>query len=126
MLRYDLLQEAIRFGMMPTKDRADGKGVSMTNTSKPGLLLVLAAAMILFIPGCQEKVTRENYEQVREGMTISQVEAILGKGEVQTSVAGEVSGVGGSVAVYKWTKDDKVITVTFVNNAVTAKIATGL
>ena len=68
-------------------------------------------------------VTPAQYVQIEDGMTLSQVAAIMG-----TSGAGQNDGAtGGATNVVVWydptTKD--TITVTFVDDAVTGKSAAG-
>lgn len=89
-----------------------------------GLLLLGFAGMM--IVGCGSKVTKDNYDKIKEGMTLKQVEDILGKGEAQAGGGVEVPGVSASAKVYQWSDGDKTITVTFLNDKVTAKAQTGL
>ena len=92
--------------------------------------IVLAAGLAAtMLTGCASKISKSNYEQVRTGMTVAQVEDILGKGTEQAGIGGAVGKLAGSVKVVCWTegeKSDKKITVTFVNDKVVAKIETGL
>lgn len=96
---------------------------SMKNT----WLLVPVAAIVCTLPGCTNKVTLENYEKVQVGMTQGQVEGILGKGEVGTSVGMSISGAGvagssgGSVAVYTWKNKNLEISVTYKDGKVLMK-----
>jgi hypothetical protein len=86
----------------------------------------LAAAMLA---GCASKITKSNYESVRTGMTLAQVEDILGKGTEQAGIGGALGTLSGSVKIVCWTEGDnspKKITITFVNDKVAAKLETGL
>ena len=76
--------------------------------------------------GCADMVTQENYDQVKTGMTIAEVQGIMGKGQLQTGGSAALGNLGGSAKVYKWTTGDKAITITFVNDKVTTKHQTGL
>lgn len=89
------------------------------------LLSVGLLAAVVLLAGCGTKVTRSNYEKITTGMTLAEVEAILGPGEKEASAAGAIGDVAGSTAIYKWTDGDKTITITFINDKVTNKLATG-
>jgi hypothetical protein len=72
------------------------------------------------------KVTKANYDKVKDGMTISEVERILGKGTEQAS-----SNTGGgnlqmSGKVMIWQDGMKSISITFVNDKVMVKAQFGL
>lgn len=95
----------------------------MTTRVLGGLLLVAVAMFV--VAGCHA-VNKSNYDKIQNGMTVAEVEGILGKGTEQSSVAGAIGNVGGSAKTIKWEKDGKAITVTFVNDKVIAKSATGL
>lgn len=86
----------------------------------------LSAAMLT---GCASKITKSNYEKVRMGMTLAEVEDVLGKGTEQAGVGGALGTLAGSVKIVCWTEGEnspKKITITFVNDKVIAKIETGL
>jgi hypothetical protein len=91
------------------------------------------------------KITKANYNKIKDGMTVAAVEGILGKGEEQASVdaGGSVDipgqNVGGinvpgqkvevpkmSAKNYVWKDGTKIITITFINDKVTAKAQAGL
>ncbi|MCW5765462.1 MAG: outer membrane protein assembly factor BamE [Phycisphaeraceae bacterium] len=86
----------------------------------------LAAAALL--GGCKEsKLTRDNLAQVKPGMTLTQVEAILGRGELEPTAEGtSISGAGiGSTdgrgkppKIMVWKEGRTRITVTFQNDKV--------
>ena len=88
--------------------------------------LLLSGLMLISVAGCASKVTQENYDKIENGMTLAQVQAILGKGELQTGASGAIGGLGGSAKMYKWVDGDKTITITFVNDKVTTKVQTSL
>lgn len=54
----------------------------------------LALSLCLFAGGCEEKLTPENFATITPGMTISQVEDILGKGTKQEATGVDISGAG--------------------------------
>jgi hypothetical protein len=79
-------------------------------------------------------VTDENYEAITQGMTVDEVERILGAGEQQTSGGVGISGagvMGGSNdassdrQVYLWKGEGKQIIVTFKDGKVVSKNKTG-
>jgi coenzyme F420-reducing hydrogenase gamma subunit len=63
------------------------------------------------------KITQENFEKIKTGMSLSQVIAILGEPTESSSV--DVAVVSGAVS--KWKKGDLTIAIQFVNNKVVAK-----
>jgi hypothetical protein len=64
----------------------------------------------------KEKVTKENADKIKVGMTRDEVEAILGKGKHEAGA--KIEGAEGSVTV--WEGSDGVISVIFTNDKVTA------
>lgn len=55
----------------------------------------LALAACLFACACEEKITVENYDQITNGMTIAQVERLLGSGKDDSSHQGTSIGASG-------------------------------
>ena len=55
-----------------------------------GLLMVVVA-------GCGKgiDVSQEAYDRIENGMTLSKVQGILGKGELQTGASGAIGDIGG-------------------------------
>jgi hypothetical protein len=96
----------------------------------------------LLIVGCagNPKLTKANYDKIKNGMDLKQVEDILGPGEKQaqgdgSNVAGQFGvDVGGLSASssrsagdeYVWESGGKKITITLVGGKVTNKTSTGL
>lgn len=84
--------------------------------------LALVVAICLLLPACiKSKVTKANFDKVKAGMTIEEVQAILGKGTLETGDGSNVAAqfgvalesaprVGGG-ETYKWESGDKTITV---------------
>ncbi len=96
------------------------------------VLPALLAALLLLV-GCEEKVTLENYEQIEKGMTLAQVEQILGEGRLEES-SGTSLGTGGipersrddvSNRTYVWEEDGKIITVKIIDDKVASKTKRG-
>lgn len=87
--------------------------------------LVIAAAGLA---GCKEsKLTKSNFDQIKPGMPLAQVEMLLGgKGEDDTSTGESISsgGIGDNAArlkapkVYRWKDGRARITVSFQNEKV--------
>lgn len=85
-----------------------------TKSILPILLLSLTLA------ACEQKVNQENYNLVQKGMELSEVEKLLGKGELQDE-GGTSIGAGGltggssanSQKTYQWKIPGKEISVTF-------------
>jgi len=99
-------------------------------------VLVWSCFWLLAAIGCGSAVTKDNYEQIKPGMTQSQVETILGTGEEQASssisVPGQsismpgggsvsVSGVSSSAKVMVWQDGSRIISVTFSDGKVVSK-----
>lgn len=82
------------------------------------LAIAVACLSLSLLAGCKDKITQENFDRISKGMTIEQVEGVLGKGEEQTaggmSISGAgiaSSGVGSSQITYVWKGKDMTITV---------------
>src|SRR5262245_2832738 len=102
----------------------------------PAFALLLG--LCLLMPGCGKSiVTKENFEKIQNGMTLAEVEKLLGKGEQETgdgsNVAAQfgvdvgVSGGGsGGVKTYNWESGNKKITVSFRQDKVAYKKADGM
>lgn len=89
-------------------------------------LVLLAAASI----GCAKKVTRENYDRIQPGMSLKEVQRILGPGEKVTGAGVKVGDLDISGDVYAWRQDNGEqvgeIVVTFKDGKVVAKSASNL
>ncbi len=96
----------------------------MSTRNKVVAVVVLALGMAV-ASGCA-KITRSHYDQIQDGMTLSQVESILGTGKEEAGVGGAIGKIAGSAKVMRWGDDQKWITVTFVNDKVVAKAEKGL
>jgi len=80
-----------------------------------GIVLVLVMAGLW---GCGSKVTLENFEKIKNGMTLAEVTALLGEpGESYSLNVGPLSGT-----TTKWqAQDGTTIAIQFVNGKVVAK-----
>jgi hypothetical protein len=80
----------------------------------------------MFVAGCQKtKITEENFAKITKGMTMTQVESILGSGNDETAAAGYNISGGGVMSsqaspekVYTWKSKDLLITVTLKDGKV--------
>jgi hypothetical protein len=92
------------------------------------LLKTLIISVSVFLVSCSGHLNKDNYEKITNGMSVSQVESILGKGESQASSDVDLGEYGGHISseVMTWQSGMKVITITFSNGKVMAKAQTGL
>lgn len=57
-------------------------------------IATLAAVCMLILVGCESKITEENFAKIQKGMSVVEVESILGKG-IDYSIAGtDIGGAG--------------------------------
>lgn len=92
--------------------------------------VVLASAAL--VSGCESKVTAENYDKVQNGMSLSQVEGILGSGSDDTASGGFGVSSGGVLdskanpeKTYVWRENGMQIQVIFKDGKVVQKSKTG-
>ena len=90
------------------------------------LTVLLFSATIL--TSCSGKINKDNYGKISDGMSISQVESILGEGESNASSSLDLGEYGGNISseVMTWQSGMKVISITFSNGKVNAKAQSGL
>lgn len=96
---------------------------------------VLILLMCLLLPACNRKITKANFEKVKEGMTLEETEKILGKGEKETGDGSNVAGqfgvaipsapTSGGGDVYIWENNTSTIRLTFRGGKLVHKQATG-
>ena len=80
--------------------------------------LVLVALVIAGLAGCHPtKISKENFDQIKLGMTQEEVQGILGPPSEATGL--EIPVFSGTTS--KWAQGDTIITVQFVNDKVVAK-----
>ena len=87
--------------------------------------LALLGLVLPTVAGCG-KVNQKNYDKITNGMTVEEVQDILGKGTPEAGAAGALGDITGSGKVMKWGGEKKSITVTFANDKVVAKTQKGL
>lgn len=61
-------------------------------------IAVLALTAMLMLVGCESKITEENLTKIQVGMTVVEVEAILGKGRDDSITGVDIGGAGISSA----------------------------
>ena len=94
-------------------------------------------AICLLATGCgKNKVSKANFDKITDGMSLAEVEGILGKGTKdegdgsnvagQFGVAVDGGGMPAGMEIYKWEKGTKEITVVFVKGKVQSKRPSGL
>jgi hypothetical protein len=109
-------------------------------TRRRAFLLGLVLLLCVLGPACRKsKVTPENFDKVQTGMTLQEVQGLLGPGQkeeggdgagvaaqfgVDAGVAGAERG-GKNVDTYVWESGARKITVYFVNGKVTNKQKAG-
>ncbi|MDX2131108.1 MAG: hypothetical protein SFY69_03530 [Planctomycetota bacterium] len=88
----------------------------------------VAALCLVVLVSCDDKATPENYEKVTIGMTMGQVQGILGKGEVQDVGGMSISGAGvaggssqNSQVTWTWKNGNTEMSVTFDKGKVVNK-----
>ena len=99
--------------------------------------LTIVLALCLLIPACKSKVSKTNFEKVKDGMALEEVEKILGKGTKETGDGSNVAGqfgvampstptVGaGDSSTYTWESSAHTITITFRQGKVVNKRSSG-
>src|SRR4051812_26450238 len=88
--------------------------------------VVLLSLLSLALAGCEDKITLANFDQIKPGMQLYEVEKILGgKGEMENSTGTDIGASGisssskqSSQQVYVWKKGMKTISVTVQNGKV--------
>ena len=93
---------------------------------KLAVACVLLPLAVVALSGCGSKVTKGNFDQVKDGMTISEVQGLLGQGEKGSSAGISVPGLTLTGDIYQWKDGDKSITVVFKDGKVVGKASQGL
>lgn len=88
-------------------------------------MLLLASVLLAPLAGCS-KVSQTNYDKIETGMTLAEVEDILGEGTAEASKGAGIGGVELTGKKVTWESGSKSITVTFLNGKATLKNQSGL
>lgn len=89
-----------------------------TAAERPAATLRRALAVAaLCLAACGPKVTAENFERIRDGMTRQEVVALLGEPTETRAVS--IAGLSGGTAT--WRQGNTEISVQFINDKVQAK-----
>ncbi len=103
-------------------------------TGRTAKLCTLALGAMVLV-GCESKITQENFAKINNGMTLTEVQKILGgAGEEDSSPTGMTisgAGIGGSSResnekTYVWKTDGATIIVVIADGKVVDKRQTGL
>lgn len=89
------------------------------------ILRSLALLTLLLVVACGGGISQESYDKVKNGMSLEEVEGILGKHTSGGGGGGEAMGMKISAGAYKWEDGSKLITITFSNDKVTMKVRSG-
>ena len=88
---------------------------------------LLLLTFVLLIVGCGgNPITKNNYAKVETGMTIDEVESILGPGTEQGSSDACFGGISIDMKSMIWQNKGKIISITFSHGKVKAKTQVGL
>jgi hypothetical protein len=111
-----------------------GGGTLMSRSWKYGRLAVVLA-LCLVIPACKNKLTKANVEKVKEGMTLDEVEKIIGKGNKETGDGSNVAAqfgvalpatpTGNAPEIYTWESGNKTVTLYVREGKVLKKVESG-
>jgi hypothetical protein len=88
-------------------------------------MMFVMLATTLAAAGCS-KVSLDNYDKVETGMTQSEVEAILGAGNVENGGGASIGDISLSGKILSWGSGKQQIKVTFANGKVISKSQSGL
>jgi hypothetical protein len=98
--------------------------------------LSILVVICITLTGCaKSKITKENYDKIENGMSLDDVEAILGPGSpvgggslIAAQAGVDVTGGArpSSSVQYIWESGQSSITVTFRQDKVTGKVSTNL
>lgn len=86
----------------------------------------LAFLLLACAAGCGSKISEANYDKINTGMTVGEVEDLLGMGEIEESGSLNQPGYNLSAKVMIWRSGSKWIRVTFEDDKVATKSQMGL
>jgi hypothetical protein len=88
-----------------------------THSAKLAILAALVLGVFCLAACTPSRINQENYEKIQTGMTLAQVQAILGEPTEASSL--DMAVFSGTVS--KWKAGDVTISIQFVNGMVVAK-----
>ena len=86
---------------------------------------IVTILLCFFLAGCGSPVNKSNYDSIENGMTVSEVQGILGKGSEQSSSDASFAGMSMSAKQMVWQEGNQIITVTFMKDKVQGKAQMG-
>jgi hypothetical protein len=90
--------------------------MKLNRTLKLGLAAL--AVLAIFMAGCTgSKITQDNFDRIKVGMTQAQVKEILAEATESSSL--DIAGFSGTTST--WRRGETSITIQFVNGKVVAK-----
>jgi hypothetical protein len=106
-------------------------------SAKVLLSLALVLVVCVAVSGCGSKVSKANFDKIKDGMTEKEVEDVLGKptqtGDTGAAAAAISSKIPGAdkikmpnMKVAQWKDGNKAISITFVDGKVAQKLGVGL
>ncbi len=97
------------------------------------LIVLIAVLSLLPLMGCEDKITSDSFDQIKNGMQLHEVETLLGgkgdpvaRGGTDISSGGISSGNAATQQLYEWRKGNKLISVTCVDGKVVDKGKNGV
>ena len=86
---------------------------------------LVLAIMIVGLVGCGSSLTQSSYDQNTTGMSVSEVQSILGSGTEQGSADASFWGISINAKNLVWQDGNKIITVSFSSDEVVGKAKIG-
>jgi hypothetical protein len=86
----------------------------------------LAFFLVACVAGCASRINEANYDKIEPGMTVGEVEDLLGMGQIEESGSLAVPGYNLSAKVMVWRSDSKWIRIIFEDDKVVTKSQMGL
>jgi hypothetical protein len=101
---------------------------------RTGRVLGMACAVLMMV-ACESKLTQESFARIKPGMTLGEVQTILGSSGTEESSAGGMSISGAGIAgsskeskerIFVWKEGEATITVVIADGKVVEARQTGL
>ena len=89
------------------------------------LFPVFALLLCLCLSACTDHLTGENFAKLKGGMTLEEVEAILGSGTALSESSARMEKAGLAGGKYEWRSGEKVVRVTFENGRLRKRARSG-